>query len=230
MSKHAVIVGGSKGIGAALVQKLATIYDQITIISRTAPVFKGQYTHLSVDVGKDELPEIEQPINALAYCPGSINLKPFKSLKAKDFLADLEINLLAAIRVLQQYSTNLQEAPNASVVLFSTVAVQTGMPFHSSIAAAKGAIEGLTRSLAAEWAPSIRVNAIAPSLTQTELSSRLLRNEKQIEASNQRHPLQRIGQAQDIANLAAFLLSEESSWITGQIHQIGGGMSSIRKL
>ncbi|MCP4439514.1 MAG: SDR family oxidoreductase [Aureispira sp.] len=231
MSKNALIVGGSKGIGAALVKKMinSSTYDQIIILSRTKPDFEGDYTYISTDVSEDNLPDLDLPIDALAYCPGSINLKPFKGLKHKDFSKDLEINLLSAIKVLQKYQSNLQQTEAASVVLFSTVAVQTGMPFHASIAAAKGAVEGLTRSLAAEWSPKIRVNAIAPSLTQTDLAARLLRNEKQLDAASQRHPLKRIGQAEDVANLAQFLLSDESSWITGLIHQIDGGMSGIRK-
>lgn len=230
MKKNILIVGGSKGIGAATAQQLLAQGHHLIILSRSKPDFDGDYQHFEVDVLNSELPKIDTPIDGLAYCPGSINLKPFRGLKEKDFRADLEINLFSAIKVLQHYSTNLKKAEKASVVLFSTVAVQTGMAFHASIAAAKGAIEGLTRSLAAEWSPKIRVNAIAPSLTQTDLAARLLRNEKQLEASNQRHPLQRIGQAQDIANAATFLLTDSSDWMTGQVLQIDGGMSSIRKI
>ncbi|MCH2044605.1 MAG: SDR family oxidoreductase [Saprospiraceae bacterium] len=230
--KNILVVGASKGIGAALSQKLiASANYSVYTISRTATSLEGTYQHFSADVlDSTSLPNIDVPLDGIAYCPGSINLKPFKALKAKAFQKDLDINLLGAVNVLQKYTPNLQKSSKASIVLFSTVAVQTGMSFHASIAAAKGAVEGLTRALAAEWAPKIRVNAIAPSLTATPLAARLIRTEQQIEASNKRHPLQRIGQAEDIANAAQFLLSDESDWMTGQILSVDGGLSSIRKI
>ena len=122
----------------------------------------------------------------------------------------------------------MQAAENASVVFFSTVAVQMGMPFHSSVATAKGALEGLTRSLAAEWAPKIRVNAIAPSLVNTPLAERFLNNEVKAAKVNERHPLKRVGTAEEIANAAAYLLSDDSGWMTGSILQLDGGIGNVK--
>jgi len=230
MKKQYIIVGGSRGIGKATAQLLIEQGHQVHIIARNMPEWEGAFDFYNCDVLKDELPSIFGEIDGLVYCPGSINLKPFKGLKEKDFQADFDINVLGAVKVLQMYTKNLQASEQASVVLFSTVAVQTGMAFHASVSAAKGAVEGLVRSLAAEWSPKIRVNGIAPSITKTELAARLLRNEKQLEAAEARHPLARIGQASDAAELAIFLLELKSSWITGQIIALDGGMSSIRKL
>jgi NAD(P)-dependent dehydrogenase (short-subunit alcohol dehydrogenase family) len=167
-------------------------------------------------------------IDGLVYAPGTINLKPFRSLKKPQFQADLEVNLLGAIDLIQWALKGLQSATHPAVLFFSTVAVQQGMPFHASIAAAKGAVEGLTRSLAAEWAPKIRVNAIAPSLTDTPLADRLLNSDAKREAAAKRHPLQRVGTPQDLATAALYLLSEDASWITGQIIPVDGGMSSLK--
>ncbi|WNJ18667.1 SDR family oxidoreductase [Pontibacter sp. G13] len=223
-----LLIGGSRGIGRALALLASDEYD-ITLISRTDPEIPG-IDWVEGDATKDDLPDIPGPISGLAYFPGTINLKPFKGLKEKDFQSDFEVNVLGAIRVLQHYESALKASGNASVVLFSTVAVQTGMPFHASVAASKGAIEGLTRSLASEWAPAVRVNAIAPSIVDTPLAARLLRSEKQREASAERHPLKRIGDAQEVAQLAKFLLSEDAGWISGQVLKLDGGMSSLRGL
>jgi NAD(P)-dependent dehydrogenase (short-subunit alcohol dehydrogenase family) len=155
-------------------------------------------------------------------------LKPFRTLKKQDFLADLELNVLGAIKAIQAYTSNLQQSKKPSIVLFSTVAVQTGMPFHSSVSISKGAIEGLTKALAAEFSPKIRVNCIAPSLTQTAMAEKLINTPEKLEASNNRHALKRIGDPMDLANTAEFLLSENSSWITGQVIHVDGGMSSIK--
>jgi NAD(P)-dependent dehydrogenase (short-subunit alcohol dehydrogenase family) len=152
----------------------------------------------------------------------------FRSLKPEEFQQDFDLNVMGAVRLLQKLQLGLKAVPGSSVVLFSTVAVQQGMAFHSSIAAAKGAIEGLTRSLAAEWAPSIRVNAIAPSLVETPLSAKLLSSPEKVEASAKRHPLARVGRPEDIASLAVFLLSDKSGWITGQVMGVDGGMSVVR--
>jgi NAD(P)-dependent dehydrogenase (short-subunit alcohol dehydrogenase family) len=165
----------------------------------------------------------------LVYCPGTINLKPFHRIAISDFQNEMDINFFGAVRVLQACLKGLKKSDSASVVLFSTVAVQTGMGFHAGIASAKGAVEGLTRSLAAEWAPSkIRVNSIAPSLTDTPLASNLLSTPEKKEASDKRHPLGRIGSPEDLANAAFYLLSENSSWMTGQILHLDGGMSSLK--
>lgn len=225
-----LIVGGSRGIGKATAQRLLKQGHRVHIIARNAPDWEGNYQFYAVDVLKDELPVMEEGVDGLVYCPGSINLKPFKGLKEKDFQSDFEINVLGAVRILQHYEKALKKSDCAAVVLFSTVAVQTGMSFHASISAAKGAVEGLVRALAAEWSPTVRVNGIAPSIVDTDLASRLLRNEKQLEAAQHRHPLQRIGHSEDGAALAAFLLQPQAGWITGQIIGLDGGMSTIRKL
>jgi NAD(P)-dependent dehydrogenase (short-subunit alcohol dehydrogenase family) len=166
----------------------------------------------------------------LVYCPGTINLKPFRSLKREDILHDFEVNALGAWKVIKAAYKYLRKADSASIVLFSTVAVQTGMPFHSSVAMAKGAVEGLSRSLAAELAPRVRVNTIAPSLTDTPLASNLLSNEEKQEASKKRHPLNRYGTAEELAAAASFLISDDASWMTGQVIGLDGGMSGVRLL
>lgn len=188
------------------------------------PSIDARFEHSSCDILQEELPEIEA-VDHLIYCPGSINLKPISSLKTEDFLEDYRINVLGAIKAIQKYYKKLRKSPTASIVLFSTVAVQQGMPFHASIAAAKGAIEGLTRSLAAEFAPKIRVNAIAPTITDTPLASKLLRNEDAIQKMKDRHPLGRINSSQEIADLAQFLISPSAASITGQIIQVDAGLS-----
>lgn len=170
------------------------------------------------------------PVDGLAYFPGTITLRPFHLLRRRDFLHDLELNYLGSVTTLQRHLPQLKSVPSAAVVLMSSVAVQTGMPFHASIAGAKGAIEGLTRALAAELAPRIRVNAVAPSLTDTSLSQSLLNQSAKRQAAASRHPLQRVGQADDIAAAVHFLLSDQSSWITGQVLAVDGGLSRIRLL
>jgi NAD(P)-dependent dehydrogenase (short-subunit alcohol dehydrogenase family) len=165
----------------------------------------------------------------MVYCPGSIRLRPFRALKPDDFPADYQINLLGAVRSLQACLPALKKADDgASVVFFSTVAVKTGMPFHASIASAKGAVEGLTRSLAAELAPNIRVNAVAPSLTDTPLAAPLLGSDEKRRAADDRHPLKRVGQPGDIAAAALYLLGEAGAWVTGQILHVDGGMGALR--
>ena len=174
----------------------------------------------------NELPELDQSLDGLVYFPGSITLKPFKSLKQADFQQELEVNVLGAINAIQKYSTKLNEG--SSIVLFSTVAVQVGMPFHSAVSVAKGAIEGLTRALAAEFAPKIRVNCIAPSLTNTKMAEKFLSTPEKEEAAGLRHPLKKVGQKEDLANAVNFLLNDTSRWMTGQILHIDGGMSTLK--
>jgi 3-oxoacyl-[acyl-carrier protein] reductase len=226
--KKIIIAGTSSGIGRELAQQLIAQNNSIISISRSKPTFDVR-EHITYDVlSAEALPAIEGPIDGLVYCPGSINLRPFKALKQQDFQNDFNINVLGAVKIIQQYLPNLQASQNASIVLFSTVAVQTGMPFHTSVAAAKGAIEGLGRALAAELAPKIRVNIIAPSLVKTPLAGRLTDTDVKVAAAAERHPLKRIGEAGDIASLAAFLLSDNAGWITGQVMHADGGMSSLK--
>lgn len=229
---HIVSIGGTTGIGRAALQQLSAEGHRITVISRQAHDIASLsgVTHLTGDILTDDLPAIEGPVHGLLYCPGSINLKPFGSLKPEDFAHDYAINVTGFLKAFRHYLPALKSAGQASVVAFSTVAVQTGMAYHASIAAAKGAVEGLVRSLAAEYAPTIRFNAIAPSLTDTPLAERLLRNDKQREASEQRHPLKRIGTPEDAGKLAALLLTPDTGFITGQIWQVDGGMSAVRTL
>ncbi|MCD8400397.1 SDR family oxidoreductase [Tenacibaculum finnmarkense] len=223
--KTIVVVGGSSGIGKAIVNKLKDTHKIINI-SRTAPEEHENVTHYSCDVLNDELPVLED-INGLVYCPGSINLKSFTRLKVADFKTDFEINVIGAINTLKAYETSLAKN-NGSVVLFSTVASALGMPFHASIATSKSAVEGLTKSLAAEYATKIRFNAIAPTVTDTPLAKRLLRNEKQQESMQDRHPLKKYLTPQEVAGLASYLLSDESGAITGQIIPMDAGIVSVK--
>ncbi len=226
-----MIVGASKGIGNSLARILSDEGNEIIALSRTEGDLAeiGSVTFYKYDATlTDGFPEIEGSIDGVVYCPGSINLRPFNRLTEKDFLEDLLVNLLGAVRVIQKTLPNLKQSDAPSILMFSTVAVQTGMGFHSSVSAAKGAVEGLTRSLAAELAPAIRVNCIAPSLTETPLAERLLNTPEKRDASAERHPLKKIGTPYDIASMAAFLLSEKAAFVTGQIIHVDGGMSSIR--
>jgi NAD(P)-dependent dehydrogenase (short-subunit alcohol dehydrogenase family) len=213
------IVGGSSGIGKSIQEKLRLEGHLVY-----STYFKSE------DVTEEELDLSFLPdsIDGIVYCPGAIDLKPFTRLKSNDIHIDLNLQVLGAVKVIQSVLPKLKASGKGSIVLFSTVAVQTGFPFHAQVAISKGAIEGLTRSLAAEFAPTIRVNAIAPSITNTPLAGKLLNSAEKIEANGQRHPLKRIGEASDIAELAAFLLTDKSSWITGQIMHIDGGMSSVK--
>lgn len=221
-----LIVGTSSGIGAALKQILTEAEHKVYSISRSGDA--ADAGHFALDVLQDSLPVIDEPLQGIAYCPGSINLKPFRSLKYDDFKNDWEINFWGAVKVLLHYQPNLQKSPGAAVVLFSTVAVSMGMPYHASVAGAKGSLEGLVRSLAAEWAPKIRVNAIAPSLTDTPLAGRLLDTDAKRTASAERHPLKAIGNSKDIAALAAYLLGSNAAFITGQVIHADGGISSVK--
>lgn len=158
----------------------------------------------------------------------NFNLRPFERIKPIDFANDYNLQVIGSIKVIQAVAAKLKNADNPSIVLFSTVAVQTGLPFHTQVPASKGAIEGLTKALAAEYAPKIRVNAIAPSLTDTPLAASLLNSDAKREANANRHPLKRNGKVEDIASMAEFLLSSKSSWITGQIFHVDGGISSLK--
>jgi NAD(P)-dependent dehydrogenase (short-subunit alcohol dehydrogenase family) len=227
--KHYLIVGASSGIGFAVAKKLSSI-NRITAISRSEKDLPSlpntSFFNVDISTSIPEFPSIDGPLDGIIYCPGTINLKPFRAIKDEDFQNEWNINVMGAIKTIRHYLPALQQAEQPSIVLFSTVAVQNGMPFHSGIAAAKGAVEGLTRSLAAEFAPKIRVNAIAPSLTQTPLADKLINTESKLKAAEDRHPLKSLGSADAIADGVLFLLN--APWTTGQILHIDGGMGAIR--
>ncbi len=225
--KKIVIVGGSKGIGKAIVSNLVQ-ENQIINLSRSKPDLEHQnLTHHSLDVLTDDLPNIDS-LDGLIYCPGSINLKPISRLKLDEFRNDFEINVIGAVKAIQHFFPALKKGNDPSIVLFSTVASKLGMPFHASVAAAKSAVEGVTKSLGAEFAPTIRVNAIAPTVTNTELASKLLRNERMIENIKDRHPLKKYLEPSDVANMASYLISEKASAITGQIFELDCGIVSFK--
>ncbi|MBZ9632502.1 SDR family oxidoreductase [Salegentibacter sp. LM13S] len=228
MEKNILLIGGSTGIGLEIANQLVK-ENNVIVASRNKGELNDDIKHLEFDVLKDEIEDLDLPekIHGLVYCPGSINLKPFKMLKHKDFEEEMNLNFLSLVKVVKGVMPKLKEAENASLVFFSTVAVKVGMPFHTSVAAAKGAIEGFAKSLAAEYAPTLRVNVIAPSLTDTPLAEKLLSNDSKKEKMSERHPLKRVGNAKDIANAATFLLSDENSWITGQIIGVDGGLSTL---
>ncbi len=225
-----LIIGGSKGIGSAIADQLLLNNHKVICGSRNQDGTPSGANWFYFDALEAELPAeiMDEPLDGLVYAPGSIVLKPFRTLTAEQFRQDFEINVVGAVQTIQGCLPALKRSEHASVVLFSTVAVGQGMPFHSSIAAAKGAVEGLTRTLAAEFAPTIRVNAIAPSLTETPLAEKWLGTPEKREASARRHPLNRFGQPEDIASAASFLLDPKNSWITGQIIHVDGGLSTLR--
>lgn len=229
MKKNILFIGGSSGVGLETIKLLHEKHNLIVACRTEENLSNLNVKYLKFDVLNDELDidEIPETLDGFAYFPGSINLRPFKGLKLSTFEEDLNINFLSMVKTLQKVLNNLKKSTSSSVVLYSTVAVKVGMPFHSSVSASKGAIEGFSKSLAAELAPNIRVNVIAPSLTDTPMASRFLNNDLKKEKVSDRHPLKRHGQAKDIANSTAFLLSDESSWVTGQILGVDGGMSTL---
>jgi 3-oxoacyl-[acyl-carrier protein] reductase len=227
--KNILLIGGSYGIGLAIAKEMQSEY-KVYVASRTNENLNNlNVTHLPFDVLHDNLDTSLLPsvIDGLVYCPGSINLRPFRGLKIETFEADMQLNFFGLVKVLQAILPNLTASNQSSVVLFSTVAASMGMPFHTSVAAAKGAIEGFAKALAAEYAPKIRVNVIAPSLTDTPLAEKFLSNDEKKEKSAQRHPLKRVGTTEDMAQMASFLLSEKSSWVSGQTFHVDGGMSTL---
>ena len=227
--KNILLIGGSYGIGLAIAKELQ-FENNVYIASRSNENLADvKATHIAFDATNDTIDTSKLPnvIDGLVYCPGSINLRPFKGLKPEAFESDLQINFLSLVKVIQSVLPNLLASEQASIVVFSSVAATMGMPFHTSVAASKGAIEGFAKALAAEYAPKIRVNVIAPSLTDTPLADKFLNNETKQEKSAERHPLKRFGKPEDSAQMATFLLSDKSSWISGQIFHVDGGMSTL---
>ncbi len=226
--KNILLIGGSYGIGHEIASMLSSEHN-IHIASRTSNNIPSNCTHHVFNAETDDIRDLDLPetLDGFVYCPGSINLRPFKMLKPEAFEDDMRINFHAMVRSVHGILPRLKNSNQASLVLFSTVAVKVGMPFHTSVAAAKGAIEGFAKALAAEYAPAFRVNVIAPSLTDTPLAGKLLASEEKKQKMGERHPLKRVGTAKDIASTAAFLLSDNSSWMSGQVLGVDGGMSTL---
>ncbi len=231
-NKNIFIVGGTSGIGLSLIKQISSKNNIYSASRNDNNLNEYNVKHIKYDSVNDleiDTSILPEKIDGFVYCPGSINLRPFNTLKIESFLEDYKINFLGAIKSLKIILPLMQKSDNSSIVFFSTVAVSTGMPFHSSISSSKGAIEGLTRSLAAEFAPNIRVNSIAPSIVKTNLSEKFLNSDLKIEKASERHPLGRIGKVEEISKLTAYLLSDDSRWVTGQVINIDGGIGSIRK-
>jgi len=232
--KNILIVGASSGIGKEIAEKAVSNGANVYTASRRKVDIEGIERHIELDVLDDASglsDELPAEWKGLVYAPGSINLKPFQSLKVQDFQNDFDINVLGAVKVIQASLKALKKSKNASVVCFSTVAANNGMNFHASIAAAKGALEAMVRTLSAEYARfNIRFNVVAPSLTDTPLAEQLLSTDEKKEASNKRHPLGRYGEPGDIASAALYFLGDEASWITGQTLGVDGGMDRIRSI
>lgn len=231
MNEHPIlVVGATRGIGLALTQRLILTGHSVISVARGPEAAVGVERHISADVVADGLPldQLPEVLGGLAYCPGSIDLKPIRSVRVEDLRTAFEINVVGAFKCIHAVADRLKKSPGSGIVLFSTVAVGQGMPFHVPVAAAKGAVEGMVRSLAAELAPTVRVNAIAPSLSATSLTERLLNTTEKMKGAADRHPMKRVGSPEDAAAMAAFLLSQEASWITGQVIGVDGGLSRLR--
>ena len=225
--RHILIIGGTKGIGKAIIDLLIE-ENKITCMSRNVTDYiHKNYNHIQFDATLDNFPDLEK-IDSLVYCPGSINLKPISTLSIEDFRNDFELNVIGAVKSIKKYLPLLKKGENPSILLFSTVATKLGMPYHASVSASKSAIDGIVKTLGAELAPKIRINAIAPTITNTELASKILRNEKVLENMIERHPLKKILSANEVAKMAKFLISEDGSSISGQIINMDAGIVSFK--
>ena len=225
--RHILIIGGTKGIGKAIIDLLIE-ENKITCMSRNVSDYNHEnYNHIQLDATLDNFPDLDK-IDSLVYCPGSINLKPISTLSIEDFRNDFELNVIGAVKSIKKYLPLLKKGENPSILLFSTVATKLGMPYHASVSASKSAIDGIVKTLGAELAPKIRINAIAPTITNTELASKILRNEKVLENMIERHPLKKILSANEVAKMAKFLISEDGSSISGQIINMDAGIVSFK--
>lgn len=226
-----LIIGGSSGIGESIVNLLKDKDCKVFATYNSNKIENTDHVHFfHLDVMDDhfDFGHLPDELHGLVYCPGSIQLKPFKSFSEDDFLNDYRLQVTGAVKIIQELLPKLKKAKQSSIVLFSTVAVQSGFNFHSLVSSSKGAIEGLTRALSAELVPQIRVNAIAPSLTDTPLASKLLSNDQRRQALSEQNPMKRVATAEDITHAAYYLLNPESSYMTGQILHVDGGMSVIK--
>jgi NAD(P)-dependent dehydrogenase (short-subunit alcohol dehydrogenase family) len=239
MTTKVLIYGGSGGIGTAIARRLHDRGVALHITGRDEAKLRAVAAQIGAsftvaDVEKPEsfarvAAEVGSPLAGLIFAVGTINIKPLVRLTAADFERDFRVNAEGAALAVQASLPALQQYEGvASIVLFSTVAVAQGFPAHASIAMAKGAVEGLTRALAAELAPKVRVNAIAPSLTNTSLARAFTANEQTAKVIAGMHAIPRLGEAHDSASLAAFLISDEAGWITGQVIGVDGGRSTLR--
>ena len=225
--RHILIIGGTKGIGKSIIDLLIE-NNKITCMSRNGSEYRHEnYNHINFDATLDDFPVLEN-LDSLVYCPGSINLKPISTLSIEDFRNDFELNVIGAVKSIKKYLPLLKKGENPSILLFSTVATKLGMPYHASVAASKSAIDGIVKTLGAELAPKIRINAIAPTITNTELASKILRNEKVLENMIERHPLKKILSPSEVAKMAKFLISEDGSSISGQIINMDAGIVSFK--
>ncbi len=225
--KNIVIIGGTKGIGKAIVSEVVD-NNNVVCLSRNQTDFShDNYTFHNFDALVDDYPDFES-VDCLVYCPGSINLKPISTLSLDDFRNDFELNVIGAVRAIKKYLNLLKKSGSASILLFSTVATKLGMPYHASVSVAKSGIDGLVKTLGSELAPKVRINAIAPTITNTELASKILRNDKVIENMVERHPLKKILSSNEVAKMASFLISEDASSISGQIFNMDAGIVSFK--
>jgi NAD(P)-dependent dehydrogenase (short-subunit alcohol dehydrogenase family) len=222
-----LIIGGTKGIGKAIVSEIIEEHEVVCLSRNISDFTHNNYKHIKFDVLNDEFPEIES-LDTLIYCPGTINLKPISTLTLDDFRYDFELNVIGAVKAIKKYLNLLKKSENPSILMFSTVATKLGMPYHSSVSVSKSGIDGLVKTLGAELAPKIRINAIAPTITNTDLASKILRNEKVIENMIERHPLKKILSPDEIAKMACYLISKNSSSISGQIFNMDAGIVSFK--
>ena len=235
MSEKYLIFGATGSIGSSLAEQLISSGNNVHLVGRNETELKNISEKLGctstvADVLKDGFIEKVKndisEINGIAYCVGSIDLKPLKMVTEQDFNKCMKLNLYSAVEVIKGYQESLKKN-KGSIVLFSTVAAQRGFTNHAIIASAKAAIEGLTVSLAAEFAPNIRVNCVAPSLTNSKIAEPMLKNKALADGIAKAHPLKRLGEGKDSAALAKFLMTEDSSWMTGHIIAVDGGRSNL---
>ena len=225
--KNIVIIGGTKGIGKSIVSEVVENHKVVCLSRNQTDFSHDNYTFYNFDALVDDYPDFES-VDCLIYCPGSINLKPISTLSLDDFRNDFELNVIGAVRAIKKYLNLLKKSGSASILLFSTVATKLGMPYHASVSVAKSGIDGLVKTLGSELAPKVRINAIAPTITNTELASKILRNDKVIENMVERHPLKKILSSNEVAKMASFLISEDASSISGQIFNMDAGIVSFK--